>query len=55
MSILETTNLSKFYGVEPNIVRALDNVNLCVEPCEFVSIVGTSAWKINAFTYAWRT
>ncbi len=42
MSILETTNLNKFYGVEPNIVRALDNVNLCVEPCEFVSIVGTS-------------
>jgi len=42
MSILETTNLNKFYGAEPNIVRALDNVNLCVEPSEFVSIVGTS-------------
>lgn len=42
MSILETTDLNKFYGTEPNIVRALDSVNLSIEPCEFVAVVGTS-------------
>lgn len=42
MSILNTTHLTKQYGSEPNIVRALDDVNISVEQGEFVAIVGTS-------------
>ena len=42
MSILETTNLKKYYGTEPNITKALDGVTLSVEQGEFVAIVGTS-------------
>ncbi|MFG6366935.1 MAG: ABC transporter ATP-binding protein [Lachnospiraceae bacterium] len=42
MSILSTTHLTKQYGSEPNIVRALDDVNISVEQGEFVAIVGTS-------------
>lgn len=42
MSILETKNLVKHYGEEPNLVKALDDVNLSVERDEFLSIVGTS-------------
>lgn len=42
MSILQTTDLKKYYGVEPNITKALDGVSLSVENGEFVAIVGTS-------------
>lgn len=42
MSILITENLKKYYGKEPNIVRALDGVSLTVEEGEFVAVVGTS-------------
>lgn len=42
MSILETKNLKKYYGTEPNITKALDGVTLTVEQGEFVAIVGTS-------------
>ncbi|MDO5297813.1 MAG: ABC transporter ATP-binding protein [Clostridia bacterium] len=42
MSILKTENLQKIYGTGDAQVRALDHVNLDVEPGEFVSIVGTS-------------
>lgn len=42
MSILRTENLKKYYGKEPNIVRALDNVSLDIEEGEFVAVVGTS-------------
>ena len=42
MSILQTTDLKKYYGVEPNITKALDGVTLSVEQGEFVAIVGTS-------------
>ena len=42
MSILETKNLKKYYGTEPNITKALDGVALTVEQGEFVAIVGTS-------------
>lgn len=42
MSILRAINLTKFYGVEPNITRALDGVTFSVEQGEFVAIVGTS-------------
>ena len=42
MSVLQTIDLKKYYGVEPNITRALDGVNISVEDGEFVAIVGTS-------------
>lgn len=42
MNILETTNLKKYYGTEPNITKALDGVTLTIKQGEFVAIVGTS-------------
>ncbi|CUO00020.1 Lipoprotein-releasing system ATP-binding protein LolD [[Eubacterium] contortum] len=42
MSILKTENLKKYYGKEPNVVRALDGVSLDIEDGEFVAVVGTS-------------
>ena len=42
MSILQTIDLKKYYGTEPNITRALDGVNFSVEGGEFVAVVGTS-------------
>ena len=42
MSILKTRNLKKYYGAEPNLVRALDGIDLDIEEGEFVAVVGTS-------------
>lgn len=42
MSILQTIDLKKYYGTEPNITRALDGVNFTVGEGEFVAVVGTS-------------
>ena len=42
MSILQTLDLKKYYGTEPNITRTLDGVNFSVEDGEFVTVVGTS-------------
>jgi ABC-type antimicrobial peptide transport system, ATPase component len=42
MNILETTDLKKYYGTEPNITKALDGVTLSIKQGEFVAIVGTS-------------
>lgn len=42
MSILTTTHLTKQYGKEPNIVKALEDVNITVEQGEFVAVIGTS-------------
>ena len=42
MSILQTIDLKKYYGTEPNITKALDGVNFSVEKGEFVAVVGTS-------------
>lgn len=42
MSVLQTIDLKKYYGTEPNITRALDGVSLSVEQGEFVAVVGTS-------------
>lgn len=42
MNILETTDLKKYYGAEPNITKALDGVTLSIKQGEFVAIVGTS-------------
>lgn len=40
--ILSTTKLTKRYGKEPNIVNALNEVDLVIEQGEFVAIIGTS-------------
>lgn len=40
--ILQTKEVKKYYGKEPNITKALDGVDLKVEQGEFVSIIGTS-------------
>lgn len=42
MNILETIDLKKYYGAEPNMTKALDGVSLSVKAGEFVAIVGTS-------------
>lgn len=42
MEILQTRHLKKYYGKEPNIIRAVDDVDLSVGKGEFVAIVGTS-------------
>ena len=42
MNILETTDLRKYYGTEPNITKALDGVSLSIKEGDFVAIVGTS-------------
>ena len=42
MSILQTIDLKKYYGTEPNITRALDGVNFSVNEGAFVAVVGTS-------------
>ncbi len=42
MSILEATDLKKYYGEGETMVKALDGVSLSVQRGEFVSIIGTS-------------
>lgn len=42
MSILSTTHLTKQYGKEPNVVNALNDVDISIEEGEFVAIIGTS-------------
>ena len=42
MSVLQTIDLKKHYGTEPNITRALDGVNFSVNEGAFVAVVGTS-------------
>lgn len=42
MPILFTKGLKKYYGKEPNSVRALDGVDISVDAGEFVVVVGMS-------------
>lgn len=42
MSILQVTELKKYYGTESNITKALDGVTLAINEGEFAAIVGTS-------------
>lgn len=42
MAILMTQGLKKYYGKEPNIVRALDGVDMEVNVGEFIAVVGMS-------------
>ena len=46
MNILETTELKKYYGKEPNITKALDGVNLSVEKGEVNKIA--ARWPAKA-------
>ena len=42
MDILQTENLTKYYGEEPLVVKALDGINLQIEQGSFTAIVVTS-------------
>ena len=42
MTILQTRELKKYYGIQENIVKALDGVDLSIKKGEFIAIVGTS-------------
>ena len=42
MSILSTKNLVKQYGKEPNVVNALNGVNISIDQGEFVAIIGAA-------------
>ncbi|HWQ75260.1 MAG TPA: ABC transporter ATP-binding protein [Syntrophomonas sp.] len=42
MPVLKTEALKKYYGKDPNTVKALDGVDLEVQEGEFVAVVGTS-------------
>lgn len=42
MKIIETENLNKYFGVEPNRVHVLKNINFSVEQGDFVAIIGQS-------------
>ena len=42
MITLEAKNLTKYYGTSPNIVRALDGIDLEIASREFVAVIGQS-------------
>ena len=42
MNILQTRNLTKYYGKEPLLVKALDCINMEIEQGSFTAIVGRS-------------
>ena len=42
MNILQTIDLTKYYGREPVLVKALDGITLEIEKGSFTAIVGTS-------------
>ena len=39
MNILQTTDLKKYYGTEPNITKALDGVTLSIEEGEVLPLL----------------
>lgn len=42
MEILKVENLTKIYGKDDNLVKAVDNISFSVEEGEFVAIIGAS-------------
>lgn len=42
MCILKIDNIKKYYGSEPNLVKAVDDISLTVNSKEFITICGTS-------------
>lgn len=49
MSLIETRNLSKFYFVGDNTVRALENMSVSINAGEFVAIMGQSGSGKSTF------
>lgn len=41
-TVLEVTNVEKYYGTKGNLTKALDNISMQVEQGEFVGIMGAS-------------
>jgi putative ABC transport system ATP-binding protein len=42
MAILEAKNLTQVFGRGTTAVKALDHVNISIEPREFVAVMGPS-------------
>lgn len=42
MIVVKTENLKKYYGLEDNIIRAVDGIDLEIQFGEFIAIVGSS-------------
>ena len=42
MCILKINNIKKYYGTEPNLVKAVDDISLTVNNKEFITICGIS-------------
>jgi len=40
--IVRISDVKKYYGTEPNIIKALDDISLIVEEGEFVAVIGPS-------------
>ena len=55
MSILQTIDLKKYYGTEPNITRALDGVNFSVEDGEFWNALTLLFSPYPDFSYSFQT
>ena len=51
MNILSTKNLTKYYGAEPLLVKALDGITLEIEKGSFTAIVGTSGSGKSTLLY----
>lgn len=41
-TIVSSKSLKKYYGTEPNVVKALDDVSISINKGEFIAIIGTS-------------
>ena len=51
MSILTVKGLKKYYQKEPNLVKALDGVDIEIEEGEFVAVVGSSGSGKSTLLY----